>query len=220
MSTEPAGHRRGRLQPQDILSSVAKHPVEAGFLSRAARNDSRCQTPTGCIRHRCGHEMPPPGEGLRTWPGRAVRSQRRSPHCRRCVGPGVPGTGQKNTAVPSPAPSWTCWRPCCGVSRTAGRAAVSRAMRRSQPRPSVPAARAGCRLGPGQVATDEKSETRSPRCQSCWICCRWKGAIVTADALNCQRAIAAQVVKAGGRLRPGAQVPAPAKAGGNQGAAA
>ena len=96
------------------LSSVAKHPVEAGFLSGQ------------------------PGSGVRHLPaasatGAAMRCHRRE----KVFGPGraVPfdrnaeariaayarawsaRNRQKNTAVPSPAPSWTCWRPCCGGSR-------------------------------------------------------------------------------------------------------
>lgn len=60
------------------------------------------------------------------------------------------------------------------------------------------------RLLLGQLAVTA-SPTRSRRCRSCWRCCRsrlallsLKGCIVTADALNCQRAIASQVVEQGG----------------------
>ena len=47
----------------------------------------------------------------------------------------------QHTRARSPAPSWRCWRPCCGASTTAAPAAASRATRRSPPRPSAPAAR-------------------------------------------------------------------------------
>jgi predicted transposase YbfD/YdcC len=55
----------------------------------------------------------------------------------------------------------------------------------------------GCRLVLGQVATDEKSNeiTAVPKLLEMLSL---KGVIVTADALNCQRAIAAQVVEQGG----------------------
>lgn len=55
----------------------------------------------------------------------------------------------------------------------------------------------GCRLLLGQLATDEKSNeiTAVPRLLEM---ISLKGAIVTADALNCQRAIAAKVVEKGG----------------------
>lgn len=56
---------------------------------------------------------------------------------------------------------------------------------------------AGCRLVLGQVATDAKSNeiTAVPKLLEMLSL---KGVIVTADALNCQRAIAAQVVEQGG----------------------
>jgi predicted transposase YbfD/YdcC len=55
----------------------------------------------------------------------------------------------------------------------------------------------GCRLLLGQVATDEKSNeiTAVPKLLEMLSL---KGAIVTADALNCQRSIAAKVVDKGG----------------------
>jgi predicted transposase YbfD/YdcC len=55
----------------------------------------------------------------------------------------------------------------------------------------------GCRLLLGQVATDEKSNeiTAVPKLLEM---ISLKGAIVTADALNCQRTIAAKVVEKGG----------------------
>ena len=56
---------------------------------------------------------------------------------------------------------------------------------------------AGCRLVLGQVATDAKPNeiTAVPKLLEMLSL---KGAIVTADALNCQRDIAAQVVEQGG----------------------
>ena len=55
----------------------------------------------------------------------------------------------------------------------------------------------GCRLLLGQVATDEKS-TEITAVPKLLEMLSLKGAIVTADALNCQRSIAAKVVDKGG----------------------
>ncbi len=64
----------------------------------------------------------------------------------------------------------------------------------------------GCeqRLVLAQIATDEKSNeiTAVPKLLAMLSL---KGTIVTADALNCQRAIAQQIVDQGGRLCPGAE---------------
>ena len=55
--------------------------------------------------------------------------------------PGAPGTSSRaNTRARSPAPSWRCWRRCYGASTTPAPAAASRAMRRSPPGRSAPAA--------------------------------------------------------------------------------
>ena len=40
-----------------------------------------CLTPIVCTCRRCGHEMPPPREGLRPGPRGAAGSQRQSPRC-------------------------------------------------------------------------------------------------------------------------------------------
>ena len=101
--------------------------VEAGFLSQAAGLGARARTPTGCICRRCSHEAPPPREGVRPRPRRAAGPQRQGPHCRlraRLERPEPPAGPTQ--AARSPAPSWTCWRRCCGASTTPAPAAASR----------------------------------------------------------------------------------------------
>ena len=78
-----------------------------------------------------------------------------------------------------------------------GRAEQAYRAAKKSPLHLVSAWAVGCRLLLGQVATDEKSNeiTAVPKLLEM---ISLKGAIVTADALNCQRTIAAKVVEKGG----------------------
>ena len=79
------------------------------------------------------------------------------------------------------------------------RRSFDRATQKS-PLPLVSAWAVGCRLLLGQVATDQKSNeiTAVPKLLEM---ISLTGAIVTAEALNCQRTIAAKVVEQGGHVR-------------------
>lgn len=60
--------------------------------------------PTGCVYPRCGHEMPPPGEGLWSRPCRSTATPRAALPSTRV--PGAPETGSRaNTASQSPTGS-------------------------------------------------------------------------------------------------------------------
>ena len=52
-------------------------------------------TPTGCTCRRCGHEAPPPREGLRPRPRRAAGPQRQGPHRRPTPRLGAPATASR-----------------------------------------------------------------------------------------------------------------------------
>ena len=111
----------GRGVRPKTLPAVLRRLVEAGFLSQAAR--ARSRVPDTYRLHlppvQC-HEPPPPREGVRPRPRRAAGPQRQGPHRRPTRAPGAPGTASRaSTRARSPAPSWTCWRRCCGASTTA-----------------------------------------------------------------------------------------------------
>ena len=132
-NSRPAAGRhvrqRGRVptQPEGIAgegfgrngSRRVARLVEAGFLSRQAGRRA-CRTPTGCICRRCSHEIATAARrcSAPAAPCRWTATPRpASPPTR---APGAPGTASRaNTAARSPAPSWRCWRPCCGASTTA-----------------------------------------------------------------------------------------------------
>ena len=120
--------------------AMLRRLVEAGFLSQAAGVRPWCLTPTGCTCRRCGHEEPPPREGVRPWPRRAAGPQRQGPHRRLQprLGPPTPPAGPEGRRL-GPCRPGRSGRPAVGVSqRPLGRAAFP-ATRRSPGRPAVPA---------------------------------------------------------------------------------
>jgi hypothetical protein len=110
----------------------------ASCRGRRVRHVSRI--PTGFWRWQKCHDPSPPRDGVRSRPRRAAGTPRPASWPTRR--PGAPATSSRaSTRARLPAPSWRCWRRYYGGSTTPAPAAASRAMRRSPPGRSAPAAR-------------------------------------------------------------------------------
>ena len=79
--TEPGGHCCGRVRPNRLSCDCCGAWSRPGSCP-GSRGQALCPTPTACTCRRCGHEEPPPREGVRPRPRRAAGPQRQGPHRR------------------------------------------------------------------------------------------------------------------------------------------